>query len=365
MASKNRNAASRLNTAAAEDTIVEENRAFDSETLDTDEDTLTMSSSEAAGLNTGRDTDIDGNFDTGITSPTTMTIQSAGTTDDAAFSGAMGTTPVGGMAGASAMGADLMGGSSTGMGAGTSNFNTSSNGSALEGAKDQAEGIKDQAKEKAKQAVDTTKQVAGQALGKVKDQAVSQISTQKDRAAESLTGITSALHQTGETFRGANQNMLADYVDSFAGQVDKLTDYVRGRSVEELARDVEGFARHNPALFVGGAFLLGAALARFLKSSSTYDTIPRNQALVPVSPSPVNPYDMPAAPMGAGMHTGNLAGRLPGSGGQATVNAPGAGTADVALESPKVRDEFGDRPVTAHDYVPGIGVSSQSGQGDV
>jgi hypothetical protein len=34
-----------------------------------------------------------------------------------------------------------------------------------------------------------------------------------------------------------------------------------------MVRDAERFARRNPAAFIGGAFVLGLALARFLKSS--------------------------------------------------------------------------------------------------
>ncbi len=32
--------------------------------------------------------------------------------------------------------------------------------------------------------------------------------------------------------------------------------------------EVEDFARNKPAIFMGGAFILGAAAARFLKSSA-------------------------------------------------------------------------------------------------
>lgn len=197
-----------------------------------------------------------------------------------------------------------------------------------------AENLKDQAVDKTHQVIAQTKEAAGAALGKVKEEAVSQLSTQKDKAAESLTGITDALHQTTQTFRDKNQNVVADYVDSLAGQVDKFSQYVNNKKVDELAHDVGTFARQNPALFVGSAFLLGLGLARFLKSSGTYDTIPRNEALIPVTPSPMG------SPMSSPMS--NPVGNIP------------------SFESDKIRDEFGEKPMNAHGYVPGVGVTTNS-----
>jgi len=279
MADQNKKTTNSTSTTTGSDTFAEENRSFDSEVLDTD---VVADEDELAGTT------------------------SAGMSNSMAMS-----TPPTYNSG--------------------SDFNTTgdvgSNGSVPP-----ADSLKDQAIDKTQQVLAQTKEAAGAALSKVKDQAVEQISTQKDKAAESLTGITSALHQTTQTFRDQNQNVVADYVDSFASQADKFTQYIANKNVDELARDVESFARQNPALFVGGAFLIGMGLARFLKSSNTYDTIPRNEALVPVIPSPVSsPVSSP-------------------------LSSPF--NSDVSIGSDTVRDEFGDKPLSAHNYVPGIGVSN-------
>jgi hypothetical protein len=42
---------------------------------------------------------------------------------------------------------------------------------------------------------------------------------------------------------------------------------MREKDPAEMVHDAERFARRNPTAFVGGAFVLGLALARFLKSS--------------------------------------------------------------------------------------------------
>jgi hypothetical protein len=193
-----------------------------------------------------------------------------------------------------------------------------------------SQAIKEQAKEKTQQVLAQTKETAGLALDKAKEQAVSKLSEQKEKASDSLGSITNALHSTTQSFRDENQHFVADYVDSFANQVDRFSHYVSDKSVEELARDVDKFARQNPALFIGGAFLIGIGIARFLKSSNTYDTIPRNEALVPVSPSPVStPLSSP-------------------------MSNP---VSNVPLENDKIIDEFGEKPLSAHNYVAGIGIN--------
>ena len=96
---------------------------------------------------------------------------------------------------------------------------------------------------------------------------VSQLETQLDRATDSLGGLTAALRQTGDQFKGQNIPFVPDYAEQFAGQLDRVSAYLKDNDVEQLARDAESFARRNPALFIGGAFLLGIGIARFIKAS--------------------------------------------------------------------------------------------------
>ncbi|MGI8673615.1 MAG: hypothetical protein ACR2LU_13530, partial [Luteitalea sp.] len=50
-------------------------------------------------------------------------------------------------------------------------------------------------------------------------------------------------------------------------QIQTLADRLRDKNPAAMVHDLEGFARRRPAAFVGGAFLLGLGLARFLKST--------------------------------------------------------------------------------------------------
>jgi hypothetical protein len=51
-------------------------------------------------------------------------------------------------------------------------------------------------------------------------------------------------------------------------QMRRFADEIRQRGVGEMLDDVHAFARRRPALFIGGAFLVGIGIARFLKSSA-------------------------------------------------------------------------------------------------
>ena len=115
--------------------------------------------------------------------------------------------------------------------------------------------------------VDEAKHALVNVAGLAADQAEQSVSGTKERAAEGLGSVVGALRATGEGF-GGTSDTVKTYVDQAADQVERLSEYVRERDVVQIAGDVEKFARREPALFLGGAFVLGLCAARFLKSSS-------------------------------------------------------------------------------------------------
>ena len=153
-------------------------------------------------------------------------------------------------------------------------------GQAFDSTRQSAGHVIDSAKQSAGQAVDSAKQTAGHALDSAKQQVVEQINTQKARAAETLDGFKESVQEIGDTFNKHGQTMVAGYAHSFASQVDSVSTYVRESDVEKLGKDAQEFARQNPAIVIGSAFLIGIAIARFFKSSESNIT---SDALVPVS----------------------------------------------------------------------------------
>jgi hypothetical protein len=101
-----------------------------------------------------------------------------------------------------------------------------------------------------------------------REKAKGQIATQKERASGELQGIARALQQTGSQLREQDQDSIGQYAEQAAEQVERLSNYLSEKDSEQLLSEVEDLARNRPAVFLGGAFILGAAAARFLKSSA-------------------------------------------------------------------------------------------------
>jgi hypothetical protein len=102
----------------------------------------------------------------------------------------------------------------------------------------------------------------------IQQQATSALSSQKDRAADSIKTVIDAVRQTGESLRDKN-GTIAGYADSAASQLERFSTQLRDRDVSELMDEVSAFARRQPALFIGGGVALGLVAARFLKSSAS------------------------------------------------------------------------------------------------
>ena len=109
-------------------------------------------------------------------------------------------------------------------------------------------------------------------LGGIQQKVTSSVDEQKNRAADGLGGIANVFRTAGNELRNENE-MLASYVDMASDQMRRFADNLRQRGVADMMNDVNEFARRRPAIFIGGAFLLGLSLARFLKSSAPQETI--------------------------------------------------------------------------------------------
>jgi len=126
----------------------------------------------------------------------------------------------------------------------------------------------DEARESATSIVEQAQESAVGLVGQLKGQASKQLTSQADRLSEELRGASSALHTVGETLRENDQAHLSGYTDTLASYVERAASYVEGKDLDQIISETERFARSRPAVFLGGAFILGLAAARFLKSSS-------------------------------------------------------------------------------------------------
>lgn len=90
---------------------------------------------------------------------------------------------------------------------------------------------------------------------------------QTERAADQIGGVAAALHKAAEHLGEENNRVVAQYVGQAADRVDEMADLIRNSTLDDMLTQVEGFARRQPEMFVGGALALGFLAARFIKSS--------------------------------------------------------------------------------------------------
>ena len=118
----------------------------------------------------------------------------------------------------------------------------------------------------------TSTDASGEGLmGRVREQATSQLNTQKNKATDGLGTVASAVRQTTDRLRSDNHDTVARYAEQAADQIERLSDRIRDKDIGELLNDAQRLARQRPALFVGGAFAVGLLGARFMKSSAEAD----------------------------------------------------------------------------------------------
>jgi hypothetical protein len=121
--------------------------------------------------------------------------------------------------------------------------------------------------------VDQVKQQTQEAAGEMVDQARTKVTNElnnvTNRAADGLGTLAQSLRQAGDQLRSQEGDFIAPCANSAADMVERFSGYLRDTQPRDMMVDMESFARRQPGLFLGGAFLIGFAAARFLKSSGS------------------------------------------------------------------------------------------------
>ena len=125
-----------------------------------------------------------------------------------------------------------------------------------------------EAKERSQEVAQQGQQKASEAAEQGREKAAGQLDTRKEQAAGQIEGISRALRQTSEQLREQDQGSIGRYAEQGADQADRLANFLHEKEGDELIGEIEDFARNRTAVFLGGAFLVGVAAARFLKSSA-------------------------------------------------------------------------------------------------
>jgi ABC-type transporter Mla subunit MlaD len=115
-------------------------------------------------------------------------------------------------------------------------------------------------------AADKVKSQAQEAVGLLRDSTEKLADRQKAAGAEQIVGIAHAIHSAADELDSVLPQ-AASYVRETADRVEQAAMALRERSIEDLLRTANDFARQQPAMFFGGTVLAGFLLSRFMKSS--------------------------------------------------------------------------------------------------
>jgi hypothetical protein len=120
---------------------------------------------------------------------------------------------------------------------------------------------------------DRAKETAEQAYDAVTDKAATKLDEQKSTLSGGLSTVADSVRQVSSNLGSSKTDSglaeaAAKYTNTAAQKLEDVAGYFETRGVRDMARDLEGFARRNPAVFFGAAFGLGLLAARFLKSST-------------------------------------------------------------------------------------------------
>lgn len=115
-----------------------------------------------------------------------------------------------------------------------------------------------------------TQQVS-EAAKALKDQGGQFLAKQKRRAAAELSGVAGSIRETaGQLEQGPlGGTGVATYVEAAADGAETVARYLDERDLGDLVEDAADVVRRQPRWFVGGLFLAGLAMARFIKASQS------------------------------------------------------------------------------------------------
>lgn len=127
------------------------------------------------------------------------------------------------------------------------------------------------------QVQESGKDIASKSLKAIGEKTLSTTEGYKSEITGGLNTLAEGLRQASSTFAGAAKDKPlasagARYIGDLAGKIESVSGYVERKDATALFRDVKGFAKRNPTVFVGGAFALGFALSRLIRSSSATPT---------------------------------------------------------------------------------------------
>jgi hypothetical protein len=88
-----------------------------------------------------------------------------------------------------------------------------------------------------------------------------------DQAVDGIESVADSIRRVSLDME-PDQPQIAEFASGAADQAEAIARYLRETDVRQLVGSVEDFARRQPLLYLGGAFLVGVAASRFIKAAA-------------------------------------------------------------------------------------------------
>lgn len=117
------------------------------------------------------------------------------------------------------------------------------------------------------EAAQETKQTAGHLAERASETGFQQVDQRRGQAADAVDHVAQSIRKVSHDLE-MQQPAIANVADTAADQAERLAGYLRRTDARQMLDTVQGYARRQPLLFVGGAFLAGLAASRLMKSAT-------------------------------------------------------------------------------------------------
>ena len=124
-----------------------------------------------------------------------------------------------------------------------------------------------QLKDAAQGATEQARQAAVNLTQQAREKGTAFLDQQRQRAAEVVGDCVAATRRAAQKLHDENDHNLAGYADAVAERMDSVGRYLREQDSGRMIHDAADLARRRPEWVLGGAFVAGLAIARFLKAT--------------------------------------------------------------------------------------------------
>jgi hypothetical protein len=138
-----------------------------------------------------------------------------------------------------------------------------------EGASGALQSVMGGAQSVTQQIKNTTGEVTGAVMDTLLDEADRLYRKQKKPAISRISSLSKMADRAAHALHAVKADGVADYVEQAAEQVDNITEYLEDRRLDEILDDAGELVQKNRAIAMGGMFIVGFAVARFLKASQS------------------------------------------------------------------------------------------------